>query len=62
MIKLLLTLMLIFAALQAGLSLSEVQNFHSRQCMRALEKASRDVLKIKWRPISVFPDEAQRFR
>lgn len=36
-------------------------------CLRRLhtsriEKVSRDVLKIDWKPISVFPEEGRRFR
>lgn len=62
MYTLLLRLMLIAAALQLGLSLSDMAFCHSRECTARIERASRDILKIDWKPISVWPEEAQRFR
>jgi len=43
-------------------SISDFEDCHSRQCTQKIEKASRDVLKINWNPIVIFPEEAQRFR
>ena len=48
--------------LQFGISLSESEFCWSRQCVQQIEKHSRDVLKIDWKPIVVFPEEAKRFR
>ncbi len=61
MIKILFTLMLIAALSGFGMTLSDVRKCRSRACMQTFEKRSRDVLKIDWKPISVFPEEAKRF-
>ena len=62
MYTLLVRLMFISALLQLGISVSKIENCHSLQCLQTLEKRSRDVLKIDWKPISVFPEEAKRFK
>lgn len=62
MYNLLLRLMLIAALLQFGISLSEIEFCWSRQCAQRIEKHSRDIMKIDWKPIVVFPEEAKRFR
>jgi hypothetical protein len=62
MYSLLIKLMVIAALIQLGISLSEFENCHSRQCLRKIEKASRDILGVDWRPITIFPEEANRFR
>jgi hypothetical protein len=62
MFKILFTLMLIAALSEFGMTLSDARKCHSRACMQTLEKHSRDVLKIDWKPISVFPEEAKWFR
>ena len=62
MFRILIILMLLAALSQFGMSVSDVQNCHSRTCMQILEKHSRDVLKIDWKPVSVFPEEAKRFQ
>lgn len=59
---LLVKLMLITALLQLGMSLSSFESCHSRLCLQQIEKHSREVLNINWKPISVFPEEAKRFR
>lgn len=59
---LLVRLMFLTALLQLGYAISDFENCHSRQCVQKIEKASRDVLKIDWKPISIFPEEAKRFR
>jgi hypothetical protein len=33
----------------------------TRECVAQVEFIARKVLKINWRPISIFPEEAQRF-
>ena len=62
MSDLLVKLMVIAALAQFGMSLSHVEQCHSKGCMQMLEKHSRDVLTIDWRPISVFPNETRRFK
>ena len=54
--------MFITAVIQLGYAVSDFEGCHSRQCTQKIEKASRDVLKINWNPIVIFPEEAQRFR
>lgn len=61
MYKLLIRLMLIAALAQLGISLKDFANCRSRECVSRIEKASREVLKVEWCPISVFPEEARRF-
>jgi len=62
MYKLLIGIMLSAALMQFGISITKAINCHSQRCAQQLEKASRDVLNIEWRPISVFPQEGQKFR
>lgn len=62
MYNLLVKLMVITAIIHLGMSFKDFENCHSRQCTQQLEKRSRDVLRIDWKPISVFPNEARRFR
>lgn len=50
------------ALLQLGLSLSHIEKCESRMCWAEIQMASRKVLKIDWKPISVFPEEAKRFK
>jgi len=54
--------MLARALLQFGISYTEATFCQSRKCAWQLEEKSRDVLKIDWKPISVFPEEAGRFK
>jgi hypothetical protein len=60
--NLLVKLMVAAALLQFGMSLSDVTDCHSRASVQTLEKRSRDVLQIDWKPIEVFPEEAKRFQ
>lgn len=62
MYSLLIKLMVLAAFMKLGISISEFENCQSRACIQQFEKRSRDVLKIDWKPISVFPKEAQRKR
>jgi len=62
MYDLLVKLMLMTALLQFGISMSDVGKCHTRTCVQKFEQSSKDVLKINWKPISVFPTEGQRFR
>lgn len=59
---LLLRLIFITAVIQLGYAVSDFEDCHSRQCAQKIEKAARDVLKINWKPIVIFPEEAKRFR
>lgn len=56
MYTILVRLMLVAAFLELGLSVTDLRN------PTKLESASRKVLRVQWRPISVFPEEAKRFR
>ena len=62
MYHLLVRLMLLAALAEIGMSLFEFENCHSRECLQQLEKRSRAILKIDWKPISIFPEEAKRFQ
>jgi hypothetical protein len=62
MINLLIRLMLLASLAQLGLNLPHLSECRSRGCIAQLERASHEVLKIDWRPIIFFPEEAQRFR
>jgi hypothetical protein len=62
MYTLLIRLMLLAALVEFGISLSEFATCRSRQCIHKFETRSRDILRINWRPISVFPEEAKRFK
>ena len=60
--NLLVKLMAIAPLTQLGFSLADFRRCHSQSCLAQAEKRSRDVLKIDWRPISVFPKETKRFQ
>ena len=62
MYDLLVKLMLIAGLAQFGMTLAHVETCHSRQCVQELERHSRDVLNVDWKPISIFPDQAKLFR
>lgn len=62
MYSLLIKLMILSALPQLGISTHKFATCNSRGCASRIEKASRDVLKIDWKPISIFPEEGRRFR
>ncbi len=62
MYDLLVKLMALAALVEFGMNVSEFEHCHSRQCLQMVEKRSRDILKVDWRPISVFSVESKRFR
>lgn len=62
MYGLLLKIILIGAFLQLGISMSDVMTCYSRKCTERIADHSKDILKIDWKPISVFPKEAKKFR
>jgi hypothetical protein len=59
--SLLVRLMLIAALTQLGISLSTFRNCRSRSCFIRFEKAARTVLRVDWKPLIVFPNEAKQF-
>jgi len=48
--------MAIAALTQLGLNVGDLLGKHPRETMKMFEKASRDVLKIDWKPIIVVPN------
>ncbi len=62
MCDLLVRLMVLAALAQLGISLASFRECRSGQCLARVEKASRDVLSVDWKPISVFPEEGRKFR
>jgi hypothetical protein len=62
MYSLLIKAMFLTVLFQLGLSFSDFSDCRSRQCFRKIDAAVHKVLDIDWKPISVFPEEAKRFR
>ena len=62
MIRVLIFFMVAAALAQFGMTVSELSQCRSRECVQKVEKHSRDVLKIDWKPITLFPEEAKKFR
>lgn len=62
MYNVLIKLIVAAALLELGISFSKMEDCSSRDCWNQFQKASHKVLKIDWKPISVFPKEAERFR
>jgi hypothetical protein len=62
MLNLLIRLIVLVSLAHLGLELTQTGDCKSRECSLRLEKASREVLRVNWRPISVFPEEGRRFR
>jgi hypothetical protein len=60
--SLLVRLMVLAALTQLGITLADFRECKSGRCLARIEKASRDVLRVDWKPISVFPEVWQRFR
>jgi hypothetical protein len=61
MLSLLIRLMVLAALTQLGITLTSFGNCRSRLCLTRIEKGSRELLRLDWKPISVFPKEAKRF-
>ena len=61
MYSLLIKLMVLAALIQLGLNWTEFESCESRRCLQKIERVSRDILRVDWRPISIFPEEAKRF-
>lgn len=62
MYNIIIKLIVATALLDLGISISKIEACSSRGCWNQLQKASHKVIKIDWKPISVFPEEAKRFR
>jgi hypothetical protein len=60
--SLLVRLSIIMSVVDLGMKLGDFRDCHSRACLVRIERRARDVLRVDWKPISVFPDEAIRFR
>jgi len=55
-------LILAAALLELGITFKDIDECTSHKCLGRLEQASKKVLRIDWKPISIFPEEAGRFR
>jgi hypothetical protein len=62
MYDLLVKMVVVAALAQFGMTVYDVRDCRSHACMSNIEKHSREVLNIDWKPMTVFPDEAKRFR
>ena len=62
MYDLLLKLIVSAALLDLGITFSHTGDCSSRESRGRLDRAVRQVLRIDWRPISLFPEQAQQFR
>ncbi len=62
MYDVLIKLIIAGALLEFGFSMSKIENCSSRACWNQVQQASKQVLKIDWKPISVFPEEAKKFK
>lgn len=49
------------ALLDFGFTLKDL-DCRSGQCLANLQRASLQAVKIDWKPISLFPEEAKKFR
>lgn len=59
--SLLVRLMIIAAIGKLGLAALAGGPCMSRECVTNIERASRNILRIEWKPISVFTEEGKRF-
>ena len=62
MYEMLIRLMVAAALLDLGHALVDTKNLTSRSGLERIDQATRAVLHIDWKPISVFPEEAERFK
>ncbi|RYZ88923.1 MAG: hypothetical protein EOP06_10115 [Proteobacteria bacterium] len=62
MFEMLVKLIVGASLLQLGINLTKDGKCDSRECLAHVERASREVVHIHWKPISVFPKEAARFK
>ena len=57
----LLKFMLAATLWQLGLKLTDINNCRDRQCVQKMDQARAKVLKINWKPISVFPNDFNKY-
>lgn len=62
MYNILIKLIIAAALIDLGIGFSQLEDRSLRQCWTQIQKSSRKVVRIDWKPISVFPEEAKRFR
>lgn len=62
MYDLLVRLFFAAALLELGHAAIQPGKCDSRECLGRMERLSREVLRVPWKPISVFPEEARRLR
>ena len=62
MYKLMVSAMLLAALSELGISMKDFENCHSRQCVKMFQRKAIDVLRIDWRPLSMFPEEARKLK
>lgn len=62
MYNILIKLIVAATLIELGMNISSFKDCPSRACLIRIEKASRQVLKINWKPISIFPEEAKKYR
>ena len=55
-------LVLVSGFIELGLSLGDFAKCSRGQCPEKLQTAKNAILKIDWKPVSIFPEEAKRFR
>ncbi len=58
----LIKLIVVASLLELGISVSKIGECSSRACWSELQRASHKVMRIDWKPVSVFTKEAERFR
>lgn len=59
--SLLLSLVAMAAFSELGIALLSDGTCMPESCIVTIERASRNILRVEWKPISVFPEEAKRF-
>jgi hypothetical protein len=60
--SLLVRLMILAAVGELGLAAFGGGICMSKACLANIDRASRNISRIDWKPISVFPEEAKRFK
>lgn len=62
MYTLLLRLILLAALIEFGFVVRDLTKCGSRSCSARIEQASRAVLRVDWKPVSVWPETGNQFR
>lgn len=62
MYNILIKLIVAAALLELGVTFTHSGDCKSSACRNQLQQASKKVLHVDWKPISIFPEEAKRFR